>query len=564
MVVAGALVAISIGLAAGRRYVLGPEVDGSAPAGTWHITLVTTGELAPQDNTVTVALAPDFRNQHILDERFASKELMAPRTGKEKDPRPRSDATFRRTRPAGPQPFRIEYSLHVRTGVRQPTPSMLSVTADLDAAPTGPATLQASPRIESTSPEVRDEADAQVRDLLDQGRSDEMAIVSALYGYVCKVPTEPARSTAVSARQCLLDRHGDSGGKARLLVALCRSRGIPARLVSGLVRAAGREQSLHYWAEAWVNQQWLPMCPTRQHFDRPHMRGYLVLHIGDDDLVRCRTPAEVGFIVHAPPRGDPGAVDEESALHRFWQKMSLLGLSRGERILVGFLLLLPLAALIVSFVRTVVGVPTFGTFSPALLGLAFLNLQTLHWGLAIFVLIVLVGWGMRHLLEGFHLLQVPRTSALLTLIVMLLIAVVVVASQNGIPATHYISLFPLVILTHLVERFWTVEAEDGTATSFKTLIGTMVVATMVSVCLAPDAVKDWMFRYPETLGLVLAVQFVLGRYTGYRLTELYRFGDLLEEEHAAPEHTADPDAAAVNGVTPRPTDHAVLARKEES
>jgi hypothetical protein len=160
------------------------------------------------------------------------------------------------------------------------------------------------------------------------------------------------------------------------------------------------------------------------------------------------------------------------------------------------------------------------------------------------VLIVLVGWGMRHMLEEFHLLQVPRTSALLTLIVTLLIVVVVIASHYHVAATHYISLFPLVILTHLVERFWTVEAEDGTASSFKTLLGTMAVAAMVSLALAPDFVSNWMFRYPETLGVVLACQFVLGRYTGYRLTELYRFGDLLDEQPTPAAHPPSAGRAA--------------------
>jgi hypothetical protein len=36
-----------------------------------------------------------------------------------------------------------------------------------------------------------------------------------------------------------------------------------------------------------------------------------------------------------------------------------------------------------------------------------------------------------------------------------------------------------------------------------------------------------MFRYPETLGLVLAAELLLGRYTGYRLSELYRFNELM-------------------------------------
>ncbi len=46
------------------------------------------------------------------------------------------------------------------------------------------------------------------------------------------------------------------------------------------------------------------------------------------------------------------------------------------------------------------------------------------------------------------------------------------------------------------------------------------------VLLDPQAVGTFMFRYPETVGVVLACNLVLGRYTGYGLTELYRFQDL--------------------------------------
>jgi hypothetical protein len=37
-----------------------------------------------------------------------------------------------------------------------------------------------------------------------------------------------------------------------------------------------------------------------------------------------------------------------------------------------------------------------------------------------------------------------------------------------------------------------------------------------------------MFCYPETLGVIMAVQLLIGRYTGYRLSELYRFRDFIK------------------------------------
>src|SRR2546422_613241 len=63
------------------------------------------------------------------------------------------------------------------------------------------------------------------------------------------------------------------------------------------------------------------------------------------------------------------------ALQALWSKVSLYSLRPGEQHVVKFLLLLPLGALIVSFYRAVIGISTFGTFGPALLGLAFLDLK---------------------------------------------------------------------------------------------------------------------------------------------------------------------------------------------
>jgi len=42
-----------------------------------------------------------------------------------------------------------------------------------------------------------------------------------------------------------------------LFVALCRARGIPARLVSGILLLPATPAG-HYWAEAWIDGRWLP------------------------------------------------------------------------------------------------------------------------------------------------------------------------------------------------------------------------------------------------------------------------------------------------------------------
>jgi hypothetical protein len=125
-------------------------------------------------------------------------------------------------------------------------------------------------------------------------------------------------------------------------------------------------------------------------------------------------------------------------------------------------------------------------------------------------------------------------AALLSLVVAVLVAAVVAANSLGWPAARYLPLFPLVILTGMVERFWTLEAEDGTAASFRTLLVTLLIALAVALGLGPRAVVTALFRFPEALGVVLALQLLLGRYTGYRLVELVRFRDFLREPQGAP------------------------------
>jgi hypothetical protein len=53
------------------------------------------------------------------------------------------------------------------------------------------------------------------------------------------------------------------------------------------------------------------------------------------------------------------------------------------------------------------------------------------------------------------------------------------------------------------------------------------VAATVALALSVPVVVRHLFRFPETLGLIMAMQLLIGRYTGYRLMELYRFRDLI-------------------------------------
>jgi hypothetical protein len=187
------------------------------------------------------------------------------------------------------------------------------------------------------------------------------------------------------------------------------------------------------------------------------------------------------------------------------------------------------AALVCCVVRNVIGLHTFGTFAPALLGLSFREVESAV-GVFVLVTVLSVGWVFRRGLARLNLLQVPRSAVMLTLVVALLVAFILYSHAHGRPVAGALPFLPLVIVTGLVERFWTTEEEDGTPAALRTMLATLLTAGAVFLVVRSESVRSIAVNHPESLGLVLAALLIIGRYTGYRLTELFRFRDLADEE----------------------------------
>lgn len=521
---AAGLTAVSLGLMIVRYRVLGDEVLAPKGPGTWRVTLLVNGISTGKDAKLQTATPLEVGHQHICRESCGSKEFSnKPPAARHAD---RRQVSWTQRGTSGPGPFRINYEFYCQLDLHHTDSSSARSTKSLYHPPGPGDFLSDEPKIECNHSEV-----TALARRLTEGEVEPSEQLLALFRHVDQtIGKEPAVGVSgLSAVQCLKNGRGDSGAKSRLLVALCRNRGIPARIVTGLTlaRGKGQEQVAHYWVEAWIHDHWKPMCPFH-HYDGHVPPTFLIFGIGDVPVVRGKSVRDLDYAFLAEPsdpREESGQA-EPSKLHRVFRSMSLYALPPPEGRLVEFLLLLPVAALMVCVFRNVIGINSFGTFAPALVGLAFREFESLP-GILVFVSLVLVGWGMRRILDSYHLLQVPRTAFMLTLVVVVLIAGIVAANVHDLPATRFMPLFPMVILTGMIERFWTLEVEDGTLASFKTMLGTMFIATIIALVLGIHALTRFLFQFPEILGFIMAGQLLLGRYTGYRLSELVRFRDFL-------------------------------------
>jgi hypothetical protein len=103
----------------------------------------------------------------------------------------------------------------------------------------------------------------------------------------------------------------------------------------------------------------------------------------------------------------------------------------------------------------------------------------------------------------------------------------VAATQLGFDLAHSVALFPMVVITMMIERTALLWEEMGPKDAFKQWLMGLVGSLIVYYTVMHQEVGMFLLMYPESLLIVLAALLLLGRYTGYRLLELKRFRALI-------------------------------------
>jgi hypothetical protein len=373
--------------------------------------------------------------------------------------------------------------------------------------------LDPSRYIQSHSTEVKQ----RLREII--GRKKLIAEVNQLiFSFVRDKVAYKSEKGSRSADEALDKLVADCGGQARLFVAFCRAAGIPSRIVGGIIVKPGFKNTTHVWAENYIGGQWIPFDVVNNHYAFiPN--DYLEIYRGDYALIKYVGCSQVDYFFLINKEKIP-PIDQLWSLYSFpfnVQKMAMI------------LLLIPIGALIVSFFRVVIGITTFGTFTPVILALAFRGVS-IWTGIGCIAIMITLGWVARNILDHLKILVIPRISIIVTTVVMMTVGLMMVGFVLGIQKVLYIALFPMIITTWIIERFSVLQVEDGTKNALIAMLGTVVVSAIAYYTMGITVLRTYLFTFPELLLVVVALLLLLGRYTGLRVTEILRFKDLLRKD----------------------------------
>jgi len=209
----------------------------------------------------------------------------------------------------------------------------------------------------------------------------------------------------------------------------------------------------------------------------------------------------------------------------FIGRLSLLELPVQTQSVYEVLLLVPFGILVIVLLRNFIGLSSFGTFAPVLIALAFRETELVK-GILLFMMIVSLGLVFRFYMERLRLLLVPRLAAVVTIVVLLMTGISLLSDRFGMETGLSVSLFPMVIISMVIERMSIVWEERGAATSIREGLGSLLMASLAYAMMSIDVLGYWVTVFPEINLIVLGLIVALGRYTGFRLTELKRFRQL--------------------------------------
>lgn len=197
--------------------------------------------------------------------------------------------------------------------------------------------------------------------------------------------------------------------------------------------------------------------------------------------------------------------------------------SQGVDIEMAYLILsLPFLATLVAIFRQIVGIKSFGIYTPLSLAFAFWA-TGLKYGLLIFIIILTTGTMVRYLLKNFTLLYIPRMAIVITAISIATLVMLTIAGYMEEGELASTSILAILILITLIEKFISTQVEKGFRTALLLSIETLIISTVCYYIVIWDKFRNLVLEHPEYIFLLFIVNIILGRWTGLRLSEYFRF-----------------------------------------
>ena len=319
---------------------------------------------------------------------------------------------------------------------------------------------------------------------------------------------------------------------AEKIIHILSYKRIPARIIRAIKLEEGKKtEKPDIMLEAYVNDSWKIYDLNTANIGLP--KNLVVFQRGGISLldVRGGEDSKVVFSVLKSVATPLKMAEYKARNDKVFvpYEYTIYSLPILEQNTLKWLMIFPLAILMVVLMRNVIGVSTMGTFTPMLLAMSLVKTGLVS-GLVCFSIMVFLGLLMRAMVARLNLLLVPRISFVVIFVILLIQVLTIVGYRLDYELISSAIFFPIIITAWIIERASITWEEEGARNTIKEIFNTLLTALITYVVISNEYVRHIMFAFNEFNIVIMFIVMLLGTYTGYRLTELTRFLPLAKKD----------------------------------
>jgi transglutaminase-like putative cysteine protease len=382
-----------------------------------------------------------------------------------------------------------------------------------------------------------------VIDRLSKDIASPDELIDKLFDYVSN-NIRIKKHAGSDSEKALAQKTASEHGMINALIALLRTAHLPARLVAGVNLQAKAAQQPFYWVEVYDAETWIPLDPVHGYL-RNLPAFYIPLRKGDEPLIITEGANVKSTTWKIETVSAPSGLSVSDS-RKLTDILDLNRLSPDNRENLGLLLLLPLGVLATEIMRQLMGIRTYGTFTPSLMALAVVHVDRTT-AITVFLMVTIIGITIRAYLPNLNLQRTARLAMVFTLVSISMAIIMSGFIYFDPAADSIVVLLPVVVLTMLVDRIYTIADQRGMRTALIRLFWTAVAAFVSLLILLQADWSIWLVAYPEIHALTLAVIVIIGLYQGPKLSEVPALGWLHEPESRIMKSTDKPRQRGQSG-----------------
>jgi hypothetical protein len=187
------------------------------------------------------------------------------------------------------------------------------------------------------------------------------------------------------------------------------------------------------------------------------------------------------------------------------------------------ILLTPFLALLVSFVRVVIGLPTLDMLVPIALSFALVAVGVTV-GLLVLGAITIASYLAKKSLSNLRIMFYPKRSLSITFLALSVFAALSIGVALGFERILSVSIFPILVLILLGDMIVSVQLHKSASETIIISSTTLFIGLIGYMVATNQLILNTLILYPELVFLVIPLNLAIGRYFGLRVLELFRFG----------------------------------------